>query len=236
MNVKRFISNYREAFGEKASLPIVFRYTNQPVAQTEKIGGCFFKGLQAVRQGRPISLNAAVIGCMGGQFYTGFSEMPERVPEFVSFKEKYKETPEMVINFIEDLEVTKTDKKYLDFVRIDQVKSLEDMEGLLFFATPDMLSGLCSWAFYDNNAPDTVTAMFGSGCSSVVACAVQENRRKGYRTFIGLLDPSVRPHVSENELGFVIPYCRFEQMSKTMRKCCLFATHAWGKVKERMEK
>ena len=125
MNVKKFISEYREAFGEKTPLPIVFRYTNQPLAQTEKIGGCFFKGLQAVRQGQPIRLNAAVIGCMGGQFYTGFTEMPEYIPDFVSFKEKYKKTPEMVIDFIEKREVTKTDKKYLDFIRIDQVKSLD---------------------------------------------------------------------------------------------------------------
>ncbi len=32
------------------------------------------------------------IGCGGGKFYTGFTEMPERVPTFVSLKEKYKQT------------------------------------------------------------------------------------------------------------------------------------------------
>ena len=108
-------------------------------------------------------------------------------------------------------------------------------EGLLFFATPDILSGLCAWAFYDNNDADAVTTLFGSGCSTVVATAVRENRLKGKRTFIGLFDPSARPYVGPDELSFVIPASRFTSMYDTMRQSCLFGTHAWNKVKTRIE-
>jgi|SRR3712207_1301069 len=234
MNVATFIRNYKEAFGEEAPLPIAFSYSDTPAAVTEKINGCFFKGLHTVRDGQPVSLNAETIGCGGGKFYTGFSEMPAHVPEFVSAKERYKQTPEMVLDFIRQTEVRQTDKKYLNFIRIDRMESFNGMEGLLFFVTPDMLSGLCTWAFYDNNRPDAVTSLFGSGCSAVVSMAVQENRRDGRRTFLGLFDPSVRPYVGENELSFVIPYCRFKQMYETMRNSCLFNTHAWSKVKARI--
>ena len=51
---------------------------------------------------------------MGGKFYTGFSEMHERIPNFVSLKEKYKKTPEMVIDFIQKMKVPSTDKIYLN--------------------------------------------------------------------------------------------------------------------------
>ena len=78
-------------------MPLLFGYSDKPIANTEKIGGCFFKGLQAARDGQPISLSADVIGCGGGKLYTGFSDIPERVPGFVSLKEKYKKTPEMVV-------------------------------------------------------------------------------------------------------------------------------------------
>ena len=44
-----------------------------------------------------ILLFAETIGCGGGKFYTGFTEMPEHVPTFVSLKERYKQTPQMVI-------------------------------------------------------------------------------------------------------------------------------------------
>lgn len=123
MNVATFIRNYKEAFGEEAPLPIAFSYSDTPAAVTEKINGCFFKGLHTVRDGQPVSLNAETIGCGGGKFYTGFSEMPAHVPEFVSAKERYKQTPEMVLDFIRQTEVRQTDKKYLNFIRIDRMAS-----------------------------------------------------------------------------------------------------------------
>ena len=46
MEVKKFIENYREAFGEAAELPIVFWYSDENIGQTGKIGGCFFKGIR----------------------------------------------------------------------------------------------------------------------------------------------------------------------------------------------
>jgi Uncharacterised ArCR, COG2043. len=234
MDVKVFINNYREAFGEKVELPIVFWYSDTSLADTEKINGCFFKGLKTVREGNPISLNAEVIGCGGGKFYTGFTEMPERVPNFVSLKEKYKKTPEMVIDFIKHLGVSLTDRKYLNFARIDTIETFDEVEGLLFLATPDILSGLTTWAYFDNNSEDAVTSMFGSGCSAVVTNAVVENNRNGKRTFIGLFDPSVRPYVEANILSFVIPISRFKEMYYTMRESSLFDTHAWKKIRERI--
>ena len=56
----------------------------------------------------------------------------------------------------------------------------------------------------------------------------------GRRTFIGLFDPSVRPYVETNELGFVIPADRFAEMSQTIGQCCLFGTQAWSKVRQRI--
>lgn len=235
MGVKEFIQSYREAFGNCAPLPLLFGYGDQPIAETEKIGGCFFKGLQSARDGQPVSLSAEVIGCGGGKLYTGFSDMPERVPGFVSLKEKYKKTPEMVVEYIKSLGVQRSARPFLNFTRIDKADSFEGVEGVLFFATPDMLSGLCGWAFFDNNVSDAVVSQFGSGCSTVVSMAVAENRNHGKRCFLGLFDPSVRPYVGKNELGFTIPFSRFVTMMATMKDCFLFDSHAWNKVKARLE-
>ena len=173
--------------------------------------------------------------CGGGKLYTGFSDMPERVPGFVSLKEKYKRTPEMVVDYIRGLGMHRAEKPYLNFVRIDKAESFEGTEGVLFFANPDMLSGLCGWAFYDSNEPDAVVSLFGSGCSTVVSMTVVENERQGHRCFLGLFDPSVRPWVGKDELSFTIPFSRFVPMMNTMRECFLYGTHAWQKVKKRIE-
>ena len=234
MNVSVFINNYKEAFGETPELPFVFWYSDIPVVDTQKINGCFFKGLETVRAGNPISLSIETIGCGGGKFYTGFTDMPERIPNFVSLKEKYKKTPEMVLEFVKDLGVTRTSKPYLNFARVDTIDSFDGIEGLLFLATPDVLSGLATWAYFDNNSEDAVTSAFGSGCSAVVTNAVIENKRNGRRTFIGFFDPSVRPYVEANVLSFVIPMSRFKDMYYTIRDTSLFDTHAWNKIRDRI--
>ncbi len=234
MELKDFIQSYREAFGQGAQLPLLFGYSDAPVADTTKIGGCFFKGLQAAREGVPVALSAEVIGCGGGKLYTGFSDMPERVPKFVSLTEKYKRTPEMVADYVRGLEMSRATKPYLNFVRIDQAESLEGFEGVMFYATPDMLAGLCGWAFFDTNEPDAVVARFGSGCSTVVSMTVVENARGGHRCFLGLFDPSVRPWVGKDELSFTVPMSRFTVMLDTMHECFLFDSHAWQRVKERL--
>ena len=234
MELKEFIESYREAFGENAQLPLLFGYSDTAVADTAKIGGCFVKGLQAAREGMPVALSAEVIGCGGGKLYTGFSDMPERVPNFVSLTEKYKRTPEMVTDYVKRLEMPRATKPYLNFVRMDQAESFEEFEGVMFYATPDVLSGLCGWAFYDTNEPDAVVARFGSGCSTVVSMTVVENSQGGHRCFMGLFDPSVRPWVGKDELSFTIPMSRFTEMMDTMHECFLFGSHAWEKVKSRL--
>ena len=252
MDIHTFITNYREAFGPQAELPVAFWYSHRQAAPTEKVNGCLFKCMRWVRDGEVVSLDSETITCGGGKFYTGFTEMPERVPGFVSLKERYKKTPEMVTDFIRETGVPRTDKTYLNFARIDRLTSFsglatcdggsscdesasfDELEGILFFATPDMLSGLVTWACFDTNLPDAVAAPFGSGCCSVVTQAVLENQKQGKRTFLGFFDPSVRPYFEENLLSFTIPMCRFKEMYHTMRQSCLFDTHAWGKIKQRM--
>ena len=236
MDAKEFASAYGEAFGPAAGLPLLFWYSDGPVRAVPKVEGCFFKALAEAREGSAVSLNAANIGCGGGKFYTGFAPMPPFVPAFVPQKEHYKRTPEMVLDFIAALDLRPGPKAWLEFVRVDAAGTFDGAEGVLFFATPDVLAGLVTWAGFDNDAPDAVAAPFGSGCSTVVSQAVRENRNGGHRCFLGLFHPSVRPWVGADELCFVIPMSRFAGMCGTMRASCLFGTHAWDKVRERINK
>ena len=43
-------------------------------------------------------------------------------------------------------------------VRKFKAETFDGFEGILFYATPDMLSGLSGWAFYDTNADDAIVA------------------------------------------------------------------------------
>lgn len=234
MNTQTFITRYRAAFGEAAPLPLVFFYSDAQTAGTEKIPGCFLRYLHQAMDGKPVCLGTENITCGGGKFYAGFTPMPDHVPIFVSQKEKYKETPELIKEYLGTMGPVPANKKYLNFVRADQAGSFEGMEGLLFLASPDVISGLCAWAFFDRNDPETVSLVFGSGCSSIVANAVRENRAEGFRTFIGLTDPSARQWFDKDIFSFVIPACRFRTMEQTMDRCCFNDTAGWKKIRDRI--
>jgi uncharacterized protein (DUF169 family) len=234
MEINTFINNYREAFGNAAELPIAFWYSDEKIADTQKIGGCFFKEIKTVRNGGEISLNAENIGCGGGKFYIGFTEMPAHVPNFVSLKEKYKKTPEMVVDFVEKLGVQRTYKQFLNFARVDKINSFDKIEGVIFFVTPDILSGLASWAYFDNNSENAVVSIFGSSCSNIVTQVVNENKINGKKTFIGFFDTSARQYIEADILTFAVPISRFREMYGTMRESSLFDTHAWTKIRERI--
>lgn len=234
MEVNEFITLFREVFGEKPSLPLVFHYSDRPVTEPRAVPGCFFKTFEGAIAGEPVTHTVETIGCGGGKFYTGFTEMPDRIPGFVSMKEHYKQTPEQVSEFIDKIQVERAKATYLNIQRVDKVDSLDNIEGMIFLATPDMLSGLCGWAFYDNTYDDAVSTIFGSGCSTMFANVTSENRKGGYRCFLGLFDPSVRPHIPAGCLGFGVPKSRLDAMLGTIGECFLTNSVAWTRVKKRI--
>lgn len=235
MDPKIFLANYLDAFGPSAALPFVFWYSDTPAGSTERINGCLFKCLPRVRSGEVVSLSAETVGCGGGKFYCGFAPMAEHIPNFVSLKERYISTPEEFLSYIGRMGIRLIERPYLNLARVDRIESFEDKEGVLFLATPDVLSGLTAWAFFDNVSEDSVSTLFSSGCGSAFTFATLENRRGGRRTFLGGFDLSVRPHLDANELMLAIPMSRFREMYATMRQSCLFDTHAWQKVRDRLQ-
>lgn len=159
--------------------------------------------------------------------------MEDRVPHFVSEIEHYKQRPEQVRQYVESLDIEITNKPYLNFVRVDKLTSWEGVEAVVFFATPDILSGLCTWTFFDNDAEDAIVTKFASGCAAVVSFATVENRKGGRRCFLGMFDPSARPLVPKNELTFAVPMSRFREMLATMSDSALYQ-HAFSVVRRRI--
>lgn len=235
MDIKEFINRYQEAFGESAPLPIALGYSNTPAAEIKKVPKCMIGAISKVRNGDSLTLCEENVICGGGGLYTAFREMPDRVPTFVSEVEHYKKTKQMVVDYVGSLGIHISEKPYLNFVRVDKLEDWSSAEAILFFVTPDMLSGLCTWAFYDNNAPDAVVTQFASGCAAVVTFAINENRKGGKRCFLGMLDPSARPLVPVNEMTFTIPMSRFKEMLGTMNDSALFQK-AFSIIKKRINK
>lgn len=233
MTPQQFVEQFREAFGEAAPLPIAFWYDDVAVNKESRVPRCMIGAIRKVCEGERLTLTTENVQCGGGGLYTAFRPMPERVPLFVSEVEHYKRTPDAVRAYVKSLAIEQTEKPYLNFVRVDALTGWDGVEAVVFFASPDMLSGLCTWAFYDNDADDAVVTKFASGCAAVVAFATTENRKGGRRCFLGMFDPSARPLVPKNELTFTVPMSRFREMLLTMADSALYQK-AFSVVKRRI--
>ena len=222
MTPQEFILKFREAFGEAAPLPIAFWYDDTAANPESRVPRCMIGAIRKVCNGNKLTLTSENVQCPGGALYAAFRPMPDQIAFFVSQIERYKQTPEQMYAYVESLGIEMTDKPYLNFVCVDQLVSWEGIEAVVFFATPDILSGLCTWALFDNDAEDAIVTKFASGCAAVITFASVENRKGGRSCFLGMFDPSARPLVPKNELSFAIPMSRFKEMLTTMPDSALY--------------
>jgi len=234
-----------ERFFPGAELPIGFYFTNDPdrAEYAEEVQGwhCFVAQLGAVRKGKPYRFSAAAIGCQGGRRYLGFT--PNVMPDFRYFLscgiegkldgERYKKTPEMVDELVNKIPVFTAPAQYIVFKRWDLFQVDEDPEVIIFFATPDVLSGLYTLAGFDESDMNHAIAPFGAGCATIVMYPYIEKQRKRPRAIIGMFDVSARPCVPRDKLTFAMAMEKFDRMIDNMEESFL-TTESWGKVKKRL--
>lgn len=234
MTTSGFISEYRECFGTSAPLPLAVVFTDEPIGKLENIPGCMFKRFHRAYNGETVSFSGDNLTCGGGKLYSGLGPVQERIFGFVSNVERYKQSPGLVRKYIDVLNPRLSKKPYLNIVPIEKLDSFNEIEGLVFFVTPDVLSGLFAWANYDTDDLNAVMSPWGSGCASTITNIVNENRKSGKHCFIGMMDVSARPYFRPDILSFSIPRSRFMEMCGTMQECCIAGSPAWLKVRKRI--
>jgi uncharacterized protein (DUF169 family) len=239
-----FITLWRTYFAG-ADLPIYYFYTNQVREEDLKASlnqeRCLIGNLKRVQDGYPFVYEAHTPGCAGGKRYSGFTQKLR--PKFEYFLscgipgeiegERYKKTPQLVEKYLENHPPFEAPGKYLVFKRLDKLNEAETPLAIIFFSTPDVLSGLFTLANYDRPDPHGVICPMGSGCASIIQYPYQEAQTENPRCILGMFDVSARPHVPEGKLTFAMPIQRFEQMVANMDESFLI-TESWDAVRERL--
>ncbi len=123
--------------------------------------------------------------------------------------------------------------KYAVFRRWDRLRPEDLPEVAIFFAPPDVISGLFTLCGFDERDRQSVIAPFGAGCASVVQYPWLEGKDGGMRCVLGMFDVSARPFVPENVLSFAAPMAKFERMIGNMEESFLI-TASWARVKDRI--
>jgi hypothetical protein len=147
--------------------------------------------------------------------------------------ERYIKTPEMVKGIMNKMQTIPTEGKNIIFKRWDKLDELDEPEGVIFFAIPDVLSGLFTLANFDQEEGDGVIAPFGSGCSSIIYRSWLENLKENPKAILGMFDCSARTCVPKDTLSFSMPMKKFLTMIENMDESFLI-TDTWKAVKKRI--
>ena len=237
-----FIQLWKKYFNN-AELPMAFYYTDEEghaqLAKPGTIPRCIIGALQNVRKGESYCFDIGSIGCFGGKRYLGFAEKIR--PNFEYFLscgipgqmegERYKKSPELVKELMKKQPVFKAPERYIVFKRWDMLEESDNPDVVIFFARPDVISGLFTLCGFDESEPNGVIAPFSAGCASIVQNPYLEKDSDSPKGIIGMFDVSARPYVSADELTFAAPMNKFERMVGNMEESFLI-TESWKKCAE----
>jgi uncharacterized protein (DUF169 family) len=246
MELKEKFERLWERYFDGAEMPICFYYTDErppgtympkpPTGQR-----CVMGDVSKARTGKNVVLDREVVGCGGGMRYLGFSQ--ELRPEFEYFLsygipgkmegERYKKSPEMVRDVLGALPKFTAPARYIVFKRWDKLTESDYPDVVIFFARPDVLSGVFTLANYDETDPNGVFSPFGAGCATIVQYPFLEKDAPRPRAVIGMLDVSARPCVPVDVMTIAAPMTRFVRMVENMDESFLI-TGSWRKVKRRI--
>lgn len=237
---------FRQALGLKES-PLGIFYTNAPpegISPKEGVHGCMIGLLQNARKkGQTVYFDKNHFGCPGGAYYMGFFESPRpNIEYFLSCGipgemegERYIKTPERAREYFAKMIPRRAPATYCVFKPIEQFDDGVSPEVVVFFASPDLLSGLFTLINYALERTDAVFAPFGSGCGTILTYPLKEAVREQPRAILGMFDVSARPMVESQILTLSMPYTLFLTLLENVSGSFL-ETESWKKVHRRIQK
>ena len=240
-----FIKQWEKYF-LKADLPVTFYYTDEitedELEQSRNESRCLIGNLIRVRRGLIFVFTSNSPGCLGAKRYSGFSQKLRKDFEYflscgIEGKlqgERYKKSPELVHEMMKTQPAFVAPGQYLVFKRWDKLSESDEPSAVIFFAKPDVLSGLFTLANYDCADLNGVISPMGSGCSSIIHQALMELRSDNPKCILGMFDISARPYVPMDTLTMTVPINRFVKIVSYMDESFL-SGQAWKSVMERMD-
>lgn len=240
-----------EKFYERLGLtehPLGFFYSNDQPAQgitpKEKGHTCLIGLLrQARHKGETVYFDENHFGCEGGAYYLGFRPTPRpKIEYFLSCGlpgemegERYIKTPEIAREYFATTSPRKAPAQYAIFKSLDKLDAKEEPEVIIFFASPDVLSGLVVLTGFATERREAIRLPFSSGCGTIVTHPLKEAEREKPHAILGMFDVSARPFVEENVLTLAMPTKLFWELLNNQEESFLI-TNSWKKVRERISK
>jgi uncharacterized protein (DUF169 family) len=238
-----------KAFGPKPGVPISRELEDQgqvDMQEVFKTFSCVIGNIWLARKKHCAAyISSEQYGCPGGVFYCSMMKPNVRFIEHyvtTGFEgtpiqgERYLPSPESMREFLEKVSPRKAPARYCIFKPLSQFSTGEEPEFIIFFARPEVLSGLFTHTMFTTGDVDSVASPFGAGCTNIISWPLFYKEQGMEKAVLGGFDPSARKYMKPDELTFTVPLSLYQKMLKTLPESMFNVGKDWQVVRKKVDR
>ncbi|WP_272699603.1 DUF169 domain-containing protein [Desulfovibrio sp. Fe33] len=184
-------------------------------------------------------------GCMGGAYYCSMMKPHLRfIEHYVStgydgspvHGERYMPNPDAMRAFMLKVNPREAPAKYCVFKPLSQFTDDDQPEFVIFFARPEVLTGLFTHTVFTTGDMECVVSPFGAGCTNMVGWPLYYKEQGLEKAVMGGLDPSARKFMKTDEMTFTVSLELYEKMLAALPESMFSVDGAWRQVRKKVER
>ncbi|MGE4552722.1 MAG: DUF169 domain-containing protein [Desulfovibrionaceae bacterium] len=237
------------AYGPKVGTPISRELEDAgkiDMQEVMKTFSCVMGNVWLARKKRAAAfISTEEYGCVGGAYYCSMMKPHLRfIEHYVStgFEgtplqgERYMPNPDAMRKFLLRVNPRKAPGKYCIFKPLSQFTGGEEPEFVIFFARPEVLTGLFVQAVFATGDMDCVVSPFGAGCTGLLGWPLYYKEKGLEKAVLGGLDPSARKFMKTDELTFTVSLGFYEKMLAALPESMFTHETDWRSVRKKVER
>lgn len=237
------------AYGPKKGIPISRELEDAGqlnMQEVMKSFSCVMGNVWLARKKKSAAfISTEQYGCVGGAYHCSMIKPHLRfIEHYVStgFEgtplqgERYMPGPEAMREFILRVNPRKAPAKYCIFKPLSLFTDGVEPEFVIFFARPEILTGLFTQAVFTTGDMECVVSPFGAGCTNMLAWPLHYKEKGQEKAVIGGMDPSARKFMKTDELTFTVPLSLYEKMLAALPDSMFTHDTDWKSVRKKVER
>lgn len=237
------------SFGPKAGTPISRELEEKgelDMQEVMKTFSCVIGNIWLARKKHGAAfISAEEYGCPGGVYYCSMLKPHLRfIEHYVSTGfagsplqgERYMPNPDAMREFMLRVNPRPTNAKYCIFKPLTSFSEDEKPEFIIFFARPEVLSGLFTHAIFTTGNMECVASPFGAGCTNILSWPLYYKQKGEEKAVIGGFDPSARKFMKVDELTFTVSLELYDKMLAALPESMFTHDTDWKNVRKKVER
>ncbi len=236
-----------KAVGPKVGVPISRELEDQgklDMQEVFKTFSCVMCNVWLARKRKSAAfISTEEYGCIGGVYYCSMMKPALAfIEHYVGtgingtpiHGERYMPSPESVRNFLTRVNPRPAPAKYCIFKPLSQFTNGQEPEFVIFFARPEVLTGLFTQTVFTTGDMDCVVSPFGAGCTNMLAWPLYYQQQGLEKAVLGGFDPSARKYMKPDELTFTVPWSLYRKMLAALPESMFNVDGEWKNIRKKI--